>query len=95
MVSIILNKGIAYNAQKMKKKLKDVVYDVFVSDQVMMYHWIYMLFCLLGWLGHEFLYCVLVSMGDNSVGGEFLYCVLGDNSVGGEFLYCVYTGKYG
>jgi len=63
MVSMVANLAILYRHSSQKSAqnltLKDLVYEL-LRHPDLIYHWGYLLTCLLGWLGHEFLYCLLL-----------------------------------
>ena len=52
--SLVLNKAILHNRKH------SLLYRVVAGDRELMYHWYYLVMCLLGWMVHEFLYSVLV-----------------------------------
>ena len=67
MVALIANKGLFLSKFKHSEyqgvqqgKLK-VVKDLFLTKDLP-YHWGYLFVCLLGLVGHNFLYCVLVGV---------------------------------
>ena len=56
--SLILNKGILHS---LRHSEHGMLHRLMVGDRELIYHWCYLLLCLLGWLVHEFLYSVMVS----------------------------------
>lgn len=60
--SYVTNEGIlySYTYERIVQNPKQIFHDLFLSDSELTYHWVYLTFCILGWLGHEFLYCLLL-----------------------------------
>lgn len=59
MVSLVSNRGNLHNASKQRISIRILVQEV-SRDYELMYHSVYLLTCLFGWLVHEFLYSILV-----------------------------------
>ena len=55
--SLILNKGILHTRNPSQTSL---FYRVVAGDSELLYHWLYLGLCFLGWIVHEFLYSFLV-----------------------------------
>jgi len=55
---MLVNLGIFFRLSSFT--LQDFVNEFLGSEAV--FEWVYLLICLLGWLGHELFYCLLVGL---------------------------------
>ena len=84
MVAVTANRGVFHTNKKKNFhsnfKLREMR-EVLLSKDLP-YHWFYLLICFLGFVGHDFLFCILVSV---SVGVSYFP----------TFYYCCHDYYYG
>ena len=60
MLGLMANRGLFQSKYKSPDLRQMWLKDIFLTKDLP-YHWYYLLVCLLGLIGHDFLYCFLVS----------------------------------